>query len=346
MALLPNEPRTIYISRRKFWRVVIALLIIVGLIGGWTFHNLTRGGLSIGTDYMMEGIPSVPRHSGGEPVYDYVRPPSYGGQPDITDTREFMKTNYSASIESRDVQRDVSKVEDAIDDVSGRIDRISSTERYGNISFVIPKSNLSEFRDEIEKIAHAKLYTENISSTNRLEEKQSIEARAEHAAMSLSELETERASTDAAYLAENSRLQNQLFSLQTRLSDIQEAIASLPEDTTDAFLVTEQQSAIDDINSTRYLLTTNNQSYTSKRASLDAAIERAGGRVTDVAKVDTEFMDDIETVAASISIRRVSLYEYVRAFSPTPMWMNNIIIVIFFIWLLKRLHIIPRIRLV
>jgi Ca2+/Na+ antiporter len=97
------------------------------------------------------------------------------GNPSISDTREFLKTSYASEIKTRDVSDTVKDVKNSVKGADGRIDSLESSEKYGYISFVVPKSKFEAFRDEIESLTHEKLYTEDISSKNLLTQKQGIE---------------------------------------------------------------------------------------------------------------------------------------------------------------------------
>lgn len=356
-----REPKTIYISKKKFFISFFVLFIFL-FVGGWMMLNMMAGGLGLNSDSTLQNAPAIPGSRSGNGGAGY-RPGDSSGSAfsesssfrpsiprpgrnnaDITDTREFLKTDYSANIATRDVQRDVDKVEDAIKSVDGRVDSLSSNEKYGRISFVVPKSDLSEFRDEIEKIAHAKLYTENISSTNLLNQKQAIEERAEYVNQSLTELETTLEEEEASYLTENRRLQGELSRLQSDLSDVQVAIAGLQEDQSSDFLATRLTELKADIAAAQREITNNNRQYTAERNTLSTAIERAGGEVTAVAAEDTDFMNDIETVEGYVSVRWVSVYEYLGYFSPIPMWINTLFLILVVLWLLRKIGILPRVR--
>lgn len=326
------EPNTIYISRKKLIWTVVILVAVLGFVG-WILTSLMAEGLNFASD-RIEHMPAR------GPV------PQSGGVADITDTRAFMKTSYNAAIQSRDVQRDIDKVSDAVASVDGRIDAIQSNDRRGSVSFVIAKSDLSEFRDEIETITHAKLYTEDISSVNRLSEKQNIEARAEHAALSLSELQNELTATDNAYTTENNKLIAELQTLRQQLDDVEAAFATLPEGVSDPFLTERETSLRNDIFSKQQQITAYNRQYSNVRGSLESAIKQAGGEVSEVAIDDAAFMDGIETVSGRVSVQRVSLYKYIEAFSPIPMWINLVILFCITLWILRKIGILPRIKLV
>src|SRR3989338_8968166 len=73
------------------------------------------------------GVSSVARETTSTPSFEYnnkqMSPPyyGYGGNLDLTDNREFLKTYYNASIRTRNVSSLVSKVNMVVRSFSGRV---------------------------------------------------------------------------------------------------------------------------------------------------------------------------------------------------------------------------------
>src|SRR6185369_15595734 len=73
--------------------------------------------------------------SGGSAMYYPGYPtPYYSGDVPVTDTREFLKLNYNASMYTRDAQGLVRRVETVVRGHDGRIDSESSAPKYGYVS--------------------------------------------------------------------------------------------------------------------------------------------------------------------------------------------------------------------
>ena len=76
----------------------------------------------------------------------------YGNQSktlSINDTREFMKTSYDTQIQTRNVKSVLRDIKGSIKVANGRIDQLNENTKSGYISFVIPKINFENFKDEI-----------------------------------------------------------------------------------------------------------------------------------------------------------------------------------------------------
>ena len=93
----------------------------------------------------------------------------------ITDTREFLKMYYNASMRTRDVPALTRKVETTVRGYDGRIDSESSSGTYGYVSFAVPQTKYDSFRAELEGLVGSRFLSVNISSQNLLSQKVSIE---------------------------------------------------------------------------------------------------------------------------------------------------------------------------
>src|SRR3989344_3583204 len=148
-AIEPKPRRVIRLSVKK---IIWAIIIIVALI--WLGRGFLLGGL-IRPAIMEDRSVGVSLPSASSDYY----PGNYNNrQPDITDTREFLKTSYAGQIKTRQVGEIVNDVKNAVRDVEGRVDSLNSSEKYGRVTFVVPKSRFEEFRSAVESLTHKKLY--------------------------------------------------------------------------------------------------------------------------------------------------------------------------------------------
>ncbi len=240
---------------------------------------------------------------------DYLSP---NQNPLINDTREFLKTNYSAAIKTRSVESILLEAKDIVRNVNGRIDNSNENPENGYIGFVIPKSNFENFKYEIEGITHKKLLTENISSENLLGKKQSIESQQEQSNSSLAALQKEQGILIANH---NQALKD----LQNSTSDMEISFQNISHE---------------------------NSNFDTRNQNLKNQITNMKTRLVDIAQQDLSFNNNIETVSGYISVERISLWEMAKIFSPVSPIIIIIILVLVVWYLLKRKSVIPKIEFV
>jgi chromosome segregation ATPase len=221
-------------------------------------------------------------------------------------------------------------------------------EKYGYVSFVIPKSKLDDFRDEIEAITHKKLYTENTSSQNLLNQKQNIEERTDLTNKSLSDLQSEKSKADAEYKKEIASLQAQLkeitLTAQTtkgQLDAKQSAVDGTPEYSEKKMLAYNYDALSGQIASLKNYIAEKNTKYTQNKNRLDSAIGQFNNQLGEIKKDDKAFAENIETVNGSVSIQWVSLWQLAKVFSPIHPIIIILLLVIIVWYILKRLRIAP-----
>ncbi len=265
----------------------------------------------------------------------------------ISDTREFMKVSYSGNIKTRDVQ-DISRdVRGIVRDMNGRIDSENVSEKYGRINFVIPKSNLQDFRDEIESLTHAKLYTENTSSENLLSEKKSLENRSDTATTYLANTQSEKSKLESTYTKEITSLQSQIKTLeklsQEKISQIGVWSSAQNDIYRDQINQLNQETAniADQISNLRNTITQKNRIYTQERDRLNATITQINSEIDLIKKDDLNFTEKIETVSGSVSIEWVSVWELVKLISPIPPLVITVLLVIIFWYILRKFNKVP-----
>lgn len=329
------------------WGILVGILTLV-IWGGINISSSSMGFKAM----PMQDIPYGPRpRSSVLPSSPPYRPDTRGEVSDITDTREFLKINFSATLFTRKISEVSKRVEDAVRLVDGRIDSLDVSERSAYIRFVIPKSDLSEFRDQLETLVHAKLYIENISSQNLLEEKQNIEERTDTAEMSLAELEADKKSLDTTHRGKAADYQAQLVKWQNQLDGVRSAkgglnMAAEGATSTRTQLESEEETLIARIRQIQNEQASELQSYTTQNKTLTTRIEGAGGVVTELAEEDEDFMNDVETVNGYIVVSWISWWSMGERFSPTPMLLNAFVAFLLALWLLRLARILPKIELV
>ena len=100
-----NNQKVIRISRKKLI-ITLVILAVFGLVIGIILNSLSTA--------RMKSAPSI--ETGMAPLVSdgrFAYPDYYNEQSDITDTREFLKTSYSATLKTRDVSEVVKEVKNS-----------------------------------------------------------------------------------------------------------------------------------------------------------------------------------------------------------------------------------------
>lgn len=339
----PDTRKVIKISRKKFVVVTIIVVIVLIFLGILSLSKSRTIYTEMGNAPSVSSLSeNLDRSKSAEMMPNYYD--GGYGQPSVTDTREFLKTSYSATIKTRDVSGVVKDVKNVIKGSDGRIDNFYSSEKRGQISFVVPKSKFDAFRDEIEAITHSKLYSENISSQNLLSQKQSIEEQTNSIVKTLGDLNKEKETIATKHNQIISPINNELSRIQTELITIRANISNTSDSSAILALRNQETILINEDTVQRQKLSTENSNYLAQKQNLEYLIANYNESLTSVNKQDSQFTDNIETVNGSINVNWVSLWEITKIFSPIhPVII--IIILIFLIWIcLKRRGYIPRIE--
>lgn len=321
-----NTRKVIKISKKKFIVFIIVVLILVLWIGYSMMRNTfvtsndgSFGGGIVSSTSMMDNT------SGKSIAPDYYR---VYNEPSITDTREFMKTSYSATIKTRSVSDVVRDVKNAVKGADGRVDSLDSSLRSGRISFVVAKSKFDDFKSEIESLTHKKLYTENISSENLLSQKQGIEEQTGTIVSTLENLKKQNESLDTKHNQTVSSINKELTGIKAELVNVRINISI----TTDSLIMTalrnQESSLVAQETLQNQKLNSENNNYSIQSKNLNNSISNENSNLTNVNKQDSQFTDNIETVNGSIYVDWISLWEVAQIYSPIPPFIVIVIIVI------------------
>jgi hypothetical protein len=284
-----------------------------------------------------------------EPSYYPVVDPDYAGrggygQPNVTDTREFLKVSYNATLKTRDVRETVRDVKGAIRDAEGRIDNENTSDKRGTISFVVPKSKFDAFRDEIESLTHSKLYTETISSQNLLNQKQGIEQQMQTATSSLASLEQQKRDLDARHNQTINTIQRELTSIAEQLTAVRQAMNNTQDEAQLAQLRAQESALVSRQVTLRQNRDSENASYNSRNQTLTTQIAYAKNNVNQVQKQDDQFTNNIETVNGYIHISWIGLWGLAAALSPIHPIIIVLVLAVGLAWFLSRKGYIPKIE--
>jgi len=314
MENIEKRKKVIKISKKGTMVFAVIVIIIGAILLGFKIfspHNICDfGDCGRITGVNRVATPSFSENSKSVSS-DYSLMPYYQNNPTINDTREFLKTNYSAEIQTRNVKRIVLDIKNVVRDVNGRVDSSNENPKNGYVSFVIPKNNFENFKDQIAGITNEKLIIENISSDNLLSQKQSIEQEQNSANASLASLQQQQKNLISKHTENIMILRSNFMGIEL-----------------------EQE------------LASENSSFNANNQNLKNQIENVNSQLSYIAKQDSNFTDNIETVSGSISVRWVSLWELAKIFLPVSPVIIIILIVIIFWLIFRKKSYIPRIEFV
>ena len=348
-----ENSKIIKISRKKL--IVTIFVIILLFILGLGIYRVTDINSSENISLVTEGNSGLgmppPTLENYNDTTTMQRSPSYqsifvGQTPSVNDTREFLKTNYSANVKTRNVRGVMRDIKGAISSASGRIDQINEGQKNGYVSFVVPKTNFENFKNEIEAISNEKLITENVSSENLLNQKQSIETRQVAVDNTLSGLEKQKNDLTTKHNAKAKEIQTAIDTLSGKLDQLNFLSSKITDPVQKATLSDQGNSFEDNITLLKQQLASENSNYNANSKNLKNQIEGATTQSENVKKDDVNFTDNIETVNGYISIRWISLWELAVIFSPIHPTIIIIVLLIIAWYILKKSKVLPKVELV
>lgn len=340
--------KVIKISKKRFKITIVIVVIFLILLALGTFSVLTRtlGVGRVGKSMNNVNIlPSLPSD-----MMESSIPDNYYGrgseQPSISDTREFLKTGYNATIKTRNVSDVVKDVKNIVKGSDGRVDNSNSSEKYGYVSFVVPKSNFDTFKDEMESITHKKLYTESISEQNLLSQKQGIEEQTGNIVNTLENLQNQKTALASKHAQTISTINKELARLKTELTSLRAVISETTDPQVLAQLRIQENSLLKQESTQKQNLASENSSYAIQSQNLENSINKSNNNLTNVNKQDSQFTDNIETVNGYVSVNWVSLWQMAKIFSPISPTIIIIILVILIGFYLNHKKKIPKVEFV
>jgi hypothetical protein len=335
-----------------WWRLVPATIIVALIIVGNTDYDISNNTNIPVSDKPVRITADSKRDESGFTVpaledtpfenkssgltAPYYPDTYYSPTSDITDTREFLKINYSSKVQTKDVSNTVRDINFLVKDLDGRIDDVYISEKRGHVSFVIPKSNFFEFRSRVEEIVGAKLYIENTSSTNLLYQKQNIEKQLEESESLLDKLKRDKKILDEAHTERIQSIQSRMISLETRIVELREleANTTVPGDLErirrEIDILVQQLSALE------AELDQENLNYNRESRNLDNRINQTKVNIDNLEEADTALINNVETVNGYIDVEWINLLKFLDALSPTPMWLNFSVLILFMWWFIER----------
>ena len=295
---------------------VVTLLTVsgsdMGYGGGYDYSSGPTGGMRTdGVQLENSSAPSAGMPTGNTSVMiapDYY-PIRGGGEVSATDTREFLKVYYNATMQTRDVPGLTRRVETTVRGYDGRIDRQSSSDKYGSVSFALPQSKYEAFRTELESLVGSRYLKVDVSSQNKLEEKVSIEDQQKQADANL-------ASYEAARQALVTRHTSTVQALQAEIKRDTQDLAALRALTATPAINAQIQTLTEALVSLNKQLVNENAQYNTQLKYADANIASAQQWQKGVQTQDKQLLDSVATVTGTVSIRWISIYDMVQLYLP------------------------------
>ncbi len=243
-------------------------------------------------------------------------PPLFQDTAEISarDTREYLKTDYSAGVETRAVTKLTLQLETLVRGHGGRIDSFSSNSRYGSLTFVLPKKSLEAFRSELVGLVPERFLNETIQAQNLLPQKNDLD---DEQASSEAELKRAQDAETALIKTHTQTVTNLQAQINTHIKSIQalsRATAPTPEEATRiAASITAHNQSIAYL---RRQLTEENASFARKQTDSEETITYLQSELASLKKQNTQLIDSAETIQGSISISRITFGEFLEAYLP------------------------------
>lgn len=249
-----------------------------------------------------------------------------------SDTREFLKTDYHATLKTRQVEKLSTQIRTMVRGYGGRLDNFSSGEKNAYINFVIPESSLEAFRNEFKDLAPARFLTENIGAQNLLPEKKMIESETDSVNKTKIVLEQERQLLMSKHQATANSLKRQLSATAKSIAALKAEIATTTERQQEIAASLARLGARQ--SQLEKALAQENYQYGNRFNSLDARLKEMDSQLETLGQQDSALIENVETVQGSVNIQWIGIWEIVALYVPAS-WLVVIfgaIIVFYFLF--------------
>lgn len=308
----PSHQMKKHISGRVFpvGSVVFASFALIAfLVVALDVRMPSRGSIGIQTlsmDSATTDFPNLPYPSNeiGFSIQSPLSSPTYSGNA-LTDSREFLKTSYRSTMHTRHVEKRILEIEGIVHSFDGRIDQISSSPDSGSISFAIPEDSLFEFRTLVGELVGEKFFDENVSSTNLLQQKVSIETEKASLDQTLASQQASRTTLTTRHNQAISSINARGYAIINELASIESKLTGDAE--ADATLIATKTALNAEYATIPTKIANENTSYKQQLAQIDASIASTKSRLEGNADKDEGFTATIETVNGSVSVLGMSL---------------------------------------
>ena len=236
------------------------------------------------------------------------------GSSEVIDTREFLKTDYHATLKTRRVEELARRIQTMVRGYGGRGDSASVDPRSGGISFVLPKSSLEMFRDELKTLAPARFLTETVRTENLLPQKRVIEEATDETNQTLAALKKDR----QTLVNSHNRI---VAGWQQRLAIIAKSIQALDQELINSpaqqyEIETRKSELVIEQGGLGQQLTQENTRFNSRLNGLQMQIKNSETQLGNLSKQDQSVLDTAATVQGSISLQWIGLFGITNLYLP------------------------------
>ena len=248
----------------------------------------------------------------------YISPPS--GAVAINDTREFLKSSYSANVYTSHVQQTTDRIQTTIRGFGGRIDSTSEYSTSGYISFVIPADKFASFKIDLKNLAGEKFITESSQSQNMLSDKQNIEDQQKQTQDTINQLTADRDQLAAKHNQTVASLNAQIKSYNSQIASLQTQIDQHPENYQQLFA--QQQALVNSRASLQRQLANENSSYTSQFNYMNSQIQDYQDNLKNLDTQNTNLLNQVATVQGAVYIEHINFWQVMNIYTPFywPLW--------------------------
>lgn len=242
--------------------------------------------------------------------------PPQGYEVPVTDGREFVRTDYSASVRTRHVDDLVETVGSAVRIFGGRVDSSNSSKQYGHISFVVPAEKFESFRRSVKNLVGGRFLAENIYTENLLPQKQSIEKQQKGAGETLAKLRSEKNKLSASHKQATTSIQPKINEVDEKIVAIKIKLDITNDPSKREILKTEERRLVDEKSVFEAELASENTNFSDKLYLLNLQIRENEAILDNAAKEDQKLIGTVATVRGTISFSWINVWQIIRIYVP------------------------------
>ncbi len=256
------------------------------------------------------------------PVYPSVR--DFNPVP-LNDSREFLKYYYGATIKTRNIGEVSGRLQTVIRGYGGRVDSVNSGEKFGSISFVVPKKSLETFKAEVKQIAGAKFIVENIATQNYLSDKRNIEQGLSSASENLGQIKKDKEVSARNHTLAVKTINDGINSLSSQISQVRTDIVSGRgnKQELEAWLASLESQKAGLVAS----LNQENARYTQVVSRLDTQIISVEQGVKELNKQDGQLVENVETVNGTLILTWISIWSLINIYT-NGFWLPGMLVIL------------------
>jgi hypothetical protein len=243
----------------------------------------------------------------------------------IEDARQFLKTDYGAYVKTRKVDALSEQLQILVRGLGGRIDSVSSSDKSGHVSFVLPVEKLNAFRTQLKSMAGEKFVNEHVQTENLLSQKVNIEEQTKDVEQQLAQLQVNKNELTDAHNQTIAALQAQLAASSKERARLLTEKQNHPDQASALEArIAELNRAINGLNAK---LGDENASYMNRLADLDVQLQAQEASKTSLQKQDTQLVNTVATVRGNISLTWISVWQLIDMYVSLQWLVSGLLLV-------------------